>query len=478
MRTILFSVAFLIGSLSTACRQVNIAHRLEVGAHDSETTALPKPTPPPAGKKLLHSADLTYLGAFLVPKQDMGGPQYQGLSYGGSAIAYNPVNHSLFIVGHDNNQQVAEISIPAPVNSSTLSDLNTATVIQNLVDITEGNRLNLKTDGGPIEVNGVKIGGLLKYGDKLIGSAYAYYDAGHQAVRSHFRSGLNLATAGDFEGMFELGSKPTPVPQAGFIGGYMTAIPSNWQAELGGKVLTGMSALSILGRTSSGPAAFAFDPDQLGPMPAPVSALLYYPIDHQTIGTYYSSQTLYNKGSHHSGVVFPSGTATILYTGKHGLGEACYGPGTDIQAEHGNRYNSPPPDNTCRGIAMTNTADPCCYDPVNFNKGAHAYPYVDFVWAYDAADLARVKAAGRIVDDPSPNLVDSALPSSTESYKPWHIKPYATWTLTYPTIQEGYGLSSGASAYDDENRTLYTVQVMTDNYSLPVIHMFRISTGE
>ncbi len=425
------------------------------------------------GNKLLQKNDLTYLGAFRVPSSDMGGPQYHGLSYGGSAIAYNPDNNSLYIVGHAHDQLVAEISIPEHINSSNLDDLNTAQILQNLDDITEGNILNLKSNGDEITANGTRIGGIIIYGNKLIGSVYAYYDGGHEAVRSHFKSGLTTADSGDFEGMFEVGEKPAVVPQAGMIAGYMTRIPTNWQVPFDGTVISGMSALSILGRTSSGSAAFSFNPDDLGSAsPAPASALLYYPIEHQTIGTYYSSKTLYNKGSHHSGVIFPTGTRTLLYTGRQGLGDACYGPGTEIEAEAGNRYDSAPPNNTCRGQVMTNTADPCCYDPTNFNKGAHAYPYADYAWAYDAEDLLRVKTGGVIADDPSPNLVDSVSATSTETYKPWHIKPYSHWQVDLGLITESSG-HNGASAYDESGKRLYVVQRSADG-NRPIIHVFSI----
>lgn len=432
-----------------------------------------------AEDKLLQQSDFTYLGAFRVPKSDMGGPLYQGLVYGGSVIAYNSANNSLFIVGHDRNQQVAEIGIPEIVNSTDINALKEAKIIQNLYDITEGNLLNVMADGGPIPANGTKIGGLLRYGDKLIGSIYAYYDGGYNAVRSHFTSGLSFSTTGDFQGIFEVGNKPIPVPQAGFVAGYMTPIPANWQTALGGKVLTGMSCLAILGRTSSGSAAFAFDPDQLGASaPAPASALLYYTLEHPTIGDYYTSGTLYNKGTHHSGVVFPIGSRSVVYTGWQGLGEACYGPGTNRAEEHGNRYNFPPPNNTCMGVTMTDTTNPCCYDPLILNKGPHAYPYAYYTWAYDAKDLARVKAAGRIADDPSPNLVDGLSPTSTETYRPWHIKPYAHWQMTFPYKQNGFSIFSGASAYDEISKRLYVVQVQSDTGAYanwPIIHVYKVN---
>jgi hypothetical protein len=428
---------------------------------------------------LLQSKDFHYLGAFRVPKSDMGGPLYHGLAYGGAVIAYNPVNNSLYITGHDSDQLVAEISIPQLVKSSVYSTLNTATILQNLVDITEGNRRNIKIGGVTETANAVKIGGVLQYGGKILGSVYNYYDGGFDAVYSHFFSGTTFATLGDFQGMFEVGTKPEPVPQAGFVGGYMTPIPSNWQVALGGKIITGQSALSVIGRTSLGPAAFAFDPDKLGVTPAPATALLYYPNAIPTLGAYQSSYMPYSASSHYSGVIFPSGTRSIVYAGRHGLGEFCYGIGTTIQSENGNRYNYPPPNNTCNGTIMTELVHPCCYDPVNLTKGSHNYPYVENqIWAYDANDLVRVKAGGRIVDNPTINLVDGVSPSSKETYKPWHIKPYAMWNMPLPSPKNDSLIFTGAMAYDETHQLLYLSQATADSAPFqkhPVIHVYKLT---
>src|SRR5437867_1986550 len=85
------------------------------------------------------ASDLRYVGAFRVPAGNFGGSSF---AYGGTAMAYNPVRNSLFMVGHDWQQFVAEVSIPTPVNSSSVDNLPTATVIQPFADATEG-RLGL-----------------------------------------------------------------------------------------------------------------------------------------------------------------------------------------------------------------------------------------------------------------------------------------------------------------------------------------------
>jgi hypothetical protein len=424
-----------------------------------------------AADKLLQFTDLTYLGAFKVPSGDLGGPQFHGLSYGGDAIAYNPANNSLFIVGHTQDQLVAEISIPTLVNTDTLANLNTATVLQNLADITEGNRLNLASDQSAVSTDGVKIGGLIIYGGNLIGSAYGYFDNGPYCVRSHFTSGLTLATTDDFAGMSALGPVPSVVPQAGHVAGQMTVVPPAWRTALGGPVLTGQGGLSILTRTSAGPAMFSFDPDDLSTATAATaSALIDYPTGHETIGDFSTSGTLYAMGTQLAGMVFPAGSRSVIVHGRHGVGPACYGSGTTVEAEDGRTATSNP--NTCMGTPLEGS-NVCCYDPSNTDHGAHSYPYQYFAWAYDADDLARVKAGGRIVDNPSSNLVDGVSASSTDTYKPWHIKPYATWNYTFPIAIASEGAFGGASAYDETNKRLYIVQKFADS-NRPIIHAYSV----
>ena len=488
-----------------------------------------------AADKLLQSSDLTYLGGFRVPQGDLNsGHQYQGLGYGGSVITFNPANNSLFITGHDANQQVAEIGIPTPINTSNINAMNTAPVIQNLFDITEGNLNNIaagRSDcyisksypgNDPCYGNGAKIGGLLVYNNKILGTSYSYYDGGANALYSHFLSGKDFSVSGDFQGMFEVGSKPTEVPQAGFVAGYMSQIPLSWQSKLGGTVLTGQGGLSVLGRTSAGPALFAFNPNDLNSSsPAPATPLLYYNLtsnnciliggsaggdvcDNENIGAYSNADTLYKGGTSLSGAVFPSGSRSVLVSGKYGTGEACYGFGNKTGMAGGvarttnvtngeiiawmdanSNDNFPCGDTVMARSYVTGNSHQCCYDPANENPGAHAYPYLPYIWAYDAEDLARIKTGGRIVDDPSPNLVTpiiengkvlrpGVLPTSTEVYKPWDIKPYASWAISLPTTQNNYTISSGASAYDEATGRLYISQIETDDQN-PIIHVFQVN---
>jgi hypothetical protein len=137
-----------------------------------------------------------YIGAFRVPDGQIGESRF---AFGGTALAFNPANNSLFLVGHDHHQAIAEIKIPeAIVASANLNDLDTATVLQPFVRVAA--RLPNYTLEGT-----VKVGGLLVVGGQLVGTLYVYYDGPGKAVQSHFRlDSLNLAAA-KVEGLFTVG---------------------------------------------------------------------------------------------------------------------------------------------------------------------------------------------------------------------------------------------------------------------------------
>lgn len=95
---------------------------------------------------LLHPDDLVYQGAFRLPEGSNG----SNWEYSGYAMTYYPEGDpngpddgfpgSIFALGHDHQQYVSEISIPAPVISPTKNpdDLNTAITLQMFNDIRSG----------------------------------------------------------------------------------------------------------------------------------------------------------------------------------------------------------------------------------------------------------------------------------------------------------------------------------------------------
>lgn len=362
---------------------------------------------------LVQEGDLGYLGAFNVPEGQIGESSFE---YGGTGLAFNPKNHSLFVVGHDYEQSIAEIAIPQ-LRTGSLGELDTAGVVQPFESVLDRiPHQSLDTD------NPVKLGGLLVDGDRLVGTAYEYYDGDEDAVDSHFTlSSLNLNSA-DIGGLYQVGDMG-----GGFVGGYMTPVPAQWQDELGAPYLTGQAGLSIIDRTSAGPAAFGFDPDQLGDTAAPATALVNYPLTHP-LAPETTQNPLYNTSTEIKGVVFPEGTDSVLFIGSHGTGKWWYG-----EADEGNLH-----------------------DPYRLEKGPHAPEYVYQIWAYDVHDLIAVKNGEK---------------------QPWEVQPYDVWNFDLPFADGAHHI--GGVAYDSATGRLYISQ-QYGNEAYPVIHAFQVGepTGD
>jgi hypothetical protein len=357
---------------------------------------------------LLHQGDLDYLGAFNVPHGDIGSSTFE---YGGTAIAYNPAKNSLFMVGHDWGQKVAEITIPA-LRTGSLSTLASAQTLQPFVSVL-GRVPNQTLEGG------TKIGGLMVDGNRLIGTAYEYYDSNVNAVDSHFTlSSTNLATA-QVGGLYQVGNLG-----GGFVGGYMTEVPAEWRDELGTQFLTGQAGLSIISRTSVGPAVFGFDPAQLGANAAPADRLLMYTLEHP-LAVETTQNPLFNTTTEIRGIVFPEGTDSVLFVGSHGTGPWWYGE--PHQDGH--------------------------YDAFRPDKGPHAPAYTYQVWAYDVHDLIAVKNGQKQF---------------------WQVQPYDVWDFDLPYPEGGKHI--GGVAYDPASGRMYVSQQFA-NGGYPVIHAFQVGPG-
>lgn len=370
-----------------------------------------------AHAQLLQQSDLEYLGAFKLPTGTQRCGSFTDVSncffYAGQAIAFNPANGSLFYSAHDWHPNfVAEIAIPPIINTTTFSQLNAATVIQPFADAFDG-KFNLIGSGT------IKTGGIIVANGNLSLTAYIYYDAANTQTLSHYSRPLTLSITGQTIGPVAVG----PFVKSGFVSGYMTPIPQAWQTALGGTHLTGNCCLSIISRTSYGPAAFAFNPADIGNVsPVPSQPLIYYDSTHQTLGACGVISTLFNCSTEIHGVVFPEGSNSVLFFGRQGIGPYCYGTGA------------------------------VCNDPVYGAQGVHAYPYVYQVWAYDAAELAKVKQGIK---------------------QPWEVLPYTTWQLSLP-FGLGHGLLGGAT-YDPQTHRLFLVQRYALSGGTDAVHVFNVN---
>jgi hypothetical protein len=352
-----------------------------------------------------------YIGAFRVPDGKIGVSRF---GYGGTALAFNAANNSLFLVGHDHHQAIAEIKIPdAIVASANLNDLDTATVLQPFVKVAA--RIPNYTLEGT-----VKVGGLMVVDGQLIGSLYVFYDGPAKAVQSHFwLDSLNLADA-KVGGLYTVGNLG-----GGFVGGYMSPVPAELQEELGASYATGQAALSIIGRTSSGPALFGFDPKDLGAA-APVKPYVYYPLKH-ALGKIDAKNPYFNGNTEIRGVFFVSGSRTVVFFGSHGTGNVYYG--------------DPEP----------------CNDPYRRDRGWHSVngEYAYQAWAYKVDDLVAVKNGTK---------------------RPWDIKPSEVKTFDFPADDKAKHI--GGVAFDPATNRLYVSQMGGGGGEyMPLIHVFNVPNG-
>jgi hypothetical protein len=308
--------------------------------------------------RLVYQSDLSYLGAFDLPDATGAGDracfeyQYPG------AMGYNPATHSLIVVGHDWDQWVGEVNIPASLGG-------TATVRQPCRDILYGKRSQIPGTGNP-----VKIGGFLARGNSLLVSGFPYYANG-TADGTHWSRSTTFTDA-TVRDVVRVGNTPS-----GTIGGYMAHIPAAWRTALKGDMLTGQCCISIISRSSYGPSvSSAWFDDVLTQTRPNATTLLNYTASNP-LAPYGSSTAspLWNGFTRIRGVALPEGTASVLFFGRHGTGPWCYGTG------------------------------PACGDPIYQEQGEHAYPYRAQVWAYSAHDLAQVAAGQRAAHSIQPYAV-------------------------------------------------------------------------
>lgn len=368
----------------------------------------PPPAGSPAALPLLTGLDMRYLGTIALPGKDA---KDIPLTYGGHALGMAEDGMSLYyscIYGGG----IARVSLPEPGGRAEL--LEPCIGLKTLKEL------------DPNDPNPKRIGGVLAWNGRLVLSGYATYDAGGMVSKSHWVG----TSAADAQGPFTVGDG-----RAGLVGGYMAVIPEEWRALLGGPALTGLCCVSIISRSSYGPTVSVFNPDELGTKKKiPAKMLLGYPHEHQTLGPYDFANEYWSSNVLIGGVVFPSGTRSVLFIGRHGTGY-CYGEGTSDPALHFTKK----PD----GVDW-------CYDPTAEAKGAHGFPYRHMVWAYDANELVAVKQGRR---------------------DPWNPKPYAIWMLPEMSGGTGDAWMNGA-VYDPRRRRIYMVPKND-----AVLHVYEVGAG-
>ncbi|MCA9672217.1 MAG: hypothetical protein KC503_41770 [Myxococcales bacterium] len=340
-------------------------------------------------------SDFKYIGGFRLPAADFG---VSSLNYSQGPIAYNTTNHSLFIVGHAHQQAIAEFAIPTVVNATTVKSLAMAAsplqvFTQVLGRAAGGNPQSIDRVGGMFAVQGPS-------GMALVINGYEYYDAPADNTQTTLvaRDASKLAST-PIDGYFKL-------PGAAHASGWISPLPPDWQATLGGTHITGHSSGEpIIGRLSVGPSAFAVDlvNDVLGAtLSAPIKTvkLLDYSLTnplHSDLSNTSKSNDIWTHLSRATyGFVAP-GTRTYVtlgHTGGHKSG-VCY---------------------KCRGCGGY-----CSNDPSDNEQ---------HYWLYDLDDLVAVKNG---------QLAAHA------------VKPYEHGTFKTPIASD----TIGGGAFDPQSGVLY-----------------------
>lgn len=363
------------------------------------------------------AVDLTKLGSFRVPTT---GTAPNSLAYSRAKIAFKKATTAqprgtLFISGHDQGAGVAEISIP-DYKLGAVGTLPRAEFVQATRQLTHNSNGNV--------TGNVKNGGLLVVDDRLLEDYFIFYDANGTQNASHGRLPGTLLTQKG-EGLFRVGSL-----NAGFYSGPMCLVPEQNRAKLGGSVLTGNGILSIISRTSSGPALFAINPADFGVKnPVPATPLVYYTLEHK-LADPETKNPLYTRADFYTGCVALEDS--VICFGSHGTGDPWYGENGDI---------------------------PGRTDPARTSKGEHAYPYKYWGWEYSNSDLEDVKNGFKQPWDPRPKPID--------------LNQYFYTGVGDDEARWGCG-----AAYDPATRRLflsqpYGEQTQYDPY--PVIHVFQVN---
>jgi hypothetical protein len=296
----------------------------------------------PQTEPVLQPSSFVYQGSFTLPNTDGTGTPGDSdlIQYGGNGLGIGPSN-TLFYGCYREADTIVQTTIPAIGAQATVVTPCRFPLNLNAVD---------GTDGGART-----IGGTLWWNDRLIVTGHAYYDADQDAVASHFAGTTFLNLTGPY-------TMADGLP--GIKGGPMTPVPTQWRTLVGGPALTSLYGVSIVDRSSYGPTASVFDPDDVGVVnPIPSTTLMKYTfavpfplMDWRAIGI----------GS----LMWPSGYRTVMFMQRVGTGTPCYGTG--------------------------GASGGTCYDPTGSYNGFHSYPYVIRGWLVDGNHLAEVKAGTRL----------------------------------------------------------------------------------
>jgi hypothetical protein len=384
---------------------------------------------------LLHEDDINFFGAGSFPN---GTGTLQG-----PAMVFNPATGGI-IVGSTPGEAY-EMAIPTMVTptgpasydsganiTGPVQGLNAATILQAETEVLNNKASDIEGEQG----NGFGAGGdLLVDGTDLYRTLWAYFDT--TQVRSLFKTSTDFSPAptsvlGPIRILSNTPASFSPdTVSTTWLNRQLVAIPSAWQAALGGDAAVGMFSAPLASVHSHGPNLHVFNLSDVGvENPIPATVVLGFPSSHQAIGcdtcqaTMASASTLWNEAAHYLAYAFIENTATFITAGKVGIGDFCYGTPTDDPGLH----LTPHPD--------APLSETWCYAPDDgANKGIYTYPYTLQFLLWDVNDFVAVK---------------------NNTMEAWEVTPYEWFDVVLPHMpiqhQQFY---FDDFAYDGVNQKLY-----------------------
>lgn len=483
-------VAGLFGLMLTSCNLIELVSQrdqpvaVEETADVIETASAPETAvqAPANAVELLTAQDFVYLGAFRLPGGD---DRPETFAYGGNAMTFNPNGDpdgaadgfpgSLFIMGHDriaygevpDGNQVAEVSIPAPLAGSAVDALNSGGLLQDFTDVTRGAFTELE------EIPRV---GMAYLDHPLTGPLIhltwgAHLQDSSQPSQAWFSPDL---TQGDLTGFWFLDElDPYSVTS------YLFEIPQSWADTYTGGWVLASGRYRDGGQGGMGPSIYAYTPWQADGSPAangthlPVVPLLQYESAYNTEELVrcldgYSHADEWEGGAW---LTIADGRSAVLFAGTKATGDKTwYGyvnpEGADKVCVDRHITDYP----TCR------TADggiceqtPCCDEEAGTcasSRGWWSNRFDAQLILYNPDDLARV-AAGEL--------------------ESWQPQPYAVLDIDehlylsppeWDVLTVGSGdqrrMRIGDVAFDREHGLLYVLELYADG-GKPVVHVWRVS---
>ncbi|MFH1685557.1 MAG: hypothetical protein ABH983_04580 [Candidatus Micrarchaeota archaeon] len=401
--------------------------------------------------ELINPTDLKYLGAFRLPEAS-GGSNWE---YSGYAATYYPEGDpdgtdeypgSIFAIGHDHHQQVSEISIPEPIISSNIEDLNTATTLQEFSDITGGMF-------GELEIPRAGLAYLPAQENQNSGKIYFSWGQHHEdsANPSFGWSELDLSNP-QTTGAWYFGTFSTYTTND-----YMFDIPENWAAENTPELRLATGRFRDGLWSGRGPALYAYGPYNEGNPPEVGSTLemvtplllygeqvgndLYIQSDESMAINNFAESDEWSGGSW----LTTEEKSAVIIVGTRGVGDTWYGFSNGVV------------------YPVDGVGDAVYPDVPDWPHDARGWWSEDIeaqILFYNPADLAKV-ANGEM-----------------KTYEP---QPYAIMNINEYLYDPGYDYergkmySLGAVTFDRENGLLYVFERLADEDEKSIVHVWEVA---